>query len=195
MGDAALERWLRARRARNPLVKTLPMLDGFVTAMAAGPMGLDLIGHICAALAVEPSALDVGATPEFAAIKAMADRFNALGEILSDAEPKPLHKRKSNGDIDASEWCEGFMAAVNLDRNAWKAVLDLDSHLHGLMLPILLHCKNSLGEPMLGPPRQGIETQIFLKQAYTDIPMSVRGIRQHYHFTRYEQPRPAAPYR
>src|ERR1035441_53468 len=103
MGDAALERWLRARRARNSLGTTLPMLDGFVTAMAAGPMGLDLIAHICAALAVDRSAFDVGGTPEFVAIKAMADRFNALGETLADAEPKPHHKRKSNGDIDASE--------------------------------------------------------------------------------------------
>jgi uncharacterized protein len=195
MGDAELERWLRARRAHNPLVKTLPMLDGFVTAMAAGPIGLDLMGHICAALALKRSAWDVGATPEFAAIKATADRFNALSATLSDAEPKPLHARKSNGDIDAAPWCEGFLTAVNLDRKAWQDVLNLDNHLHGLTLPILLHCKNNRGEPMLGPPRAGIETQIFLKQAYTDIPMSVRAIRDHYHVTRYNEPPHRAPYR
>ena len=34
MGDAELERWLRARRTRSPLVTSLPMLDGFVTAIA-----------------------------------------------------------------------------------------------------------------------------------------------------------------
>ena len=64
-------------------------------------------------------------------------------------------------------------------------MLDLDSHLHGLMLPILLHCKTSAGQPMLGPPRAGLQTQLFLKQAYTDIPMCVQAIRQHYRFTRY----------
>jgi uncharacterized protein len=195
MGDAQLERWLRTRRARNPLVKTLPMLDGFVTAMAAGPLNLDLMGQICAALAIEPSAINRGGSPEFAAIKATADRFNAVGASLMDGEPSPHHKRKPNGDIDASEWCEGFLAAVNLDPKAWRDMLNLDSHLHGLVLPILLHCKNSFGEPMLGPPRPGIETEIFLKQAYTDIPMSVRAIRDHYHFARHDQPRRGAPYR
>jgi uncharacterized protein len=195
MGDAELERWLRARRARNPLAKTLPMLDGFATAMAAGPLGLDLVAQICAALAVERSAFDVGGTPEFAAIKAMADRFNAISQRLGDAEPSPLHKRKPNGDVDAAEWCEGFLAAVNLDRNAWKAVIESSAHHYGLMLPILIHCKTSSGAPLLGPPRAGIETQIFLKQAYTDIPMCVRAIRDHYHVTRYDQPRSSAPYR
>jgi uncharacterized protein len=113
----------------------------------------------------------------------------------STRRPSPEGDRKSNGDIDASEWCEGFLAAANLDRKAWKAILDPDSHLHGLMLPILLHCKNSFGEPLLGPPRPGIETQIFLKQAYTDIPMCVRAIREHYHVTRNDQPRSAGPNR
>ncbi len=185
MGDAELERWLRARRTRSPLVTSLPMLDGFVTAMAAGPLGQDPIRQICAALAVEHSAFEVGGTPDFAAIKAMADRFNRISQAIMDAEPKPLHRRKPDGDIDASQWCEGFMAAVNFDPKAWKDVLDLDSHLHGLMLPILLHCKTSAGQPMLGPPRAGLQTQLFLKQAYTDIPMCVQAIRQHYRFTRY----------
>lgn len=64
------------------------------------------------------------------------------------------------------------------------------------MLPILIHCKTSPREPLLGPPRPGIETQIFLKKAYADnIPRSVRAIREHYHVTHYDQPRPRASYR
>lgn len=195
MNNAELESWLRARRARHPLVRTLPMVDGFVTAMAAGPLDLDLIGQICAALAVEPSAFNTGGTPEFAAIKAMADRFNAVGAGLSDGPPKPLHRRKTNGEVDASEWCEGFLAAVNLAPKAWKDLLDPNSPLNGLMLPIMLHCKNSFGQPMLGQPRPGAETQSFIKRAYTDIPAHVSAIRDHYHLRRYDQPRPAAPFR
>lgn len=195
MGGTELGHWLRARRERNPLARTLPMVDGFVTAMAAGPLGLDLINQVRAALAVDRSAFDVGEPPEFAAIKAVVDRFNAISHRLGDAEPSPLHKRKPNGDIDASEWCEGFLAAVNLDRRAWKDVIEPTAHLYGLMLPILIHCKTSSGEPLLGPPRPGIETQIFLNKAYADIPMSVRAIREHYHVTHYDPARPRAPAR
>lgn len=195
MGEAELDRWLRARRARGALATSLPKLDGFVTAMAAGPMGQDLIGLICDALALERSAFDVGGTPEFAAIKATADRFNALGQRLADGDLAPLHRKKPNGEVDASEWCEGFLAAANLAPAAWKAVLEPTSPLYGLMLPILAHCKTSTGEPWLGPPRPGAATQRFLKQAYTEIPMSVAAIYQHYHFTPTPAPRPRAPYR
>lgn len=190
MGYAELAQWLHARRAWGPLAKTLPMLDGFVTAMAAGPLGRDLFGQICAALAVERSVLDMGATPEFAAIKATANRFNAISQRLEDADPDPLHKRNADGSVDAAEWCEGFLAAVNLERTAWKEVLDVTSPLHGLMLPVLVHCNTKSGAPLLGPPRPGIETRAFLRQADTEIPMSVRAIRDHYHGTHYDRPGP-----
>lgn len=192
MGDVELGRWLHARRARGPLATTLPMLDGFVTAMAAGPLGRDLLGQICGALAVGRSALDVGGTLEFAAFRATADRFNAISQRLEDADPDPFHQRKPNGSVDATEWCEGFVAAVDLDRAAWKEVLDLASPLHGLMLPILVHCKTKLGAPMLGRPRPGIQTQTRLRQAYADIPTCVRAIRNHYHVTHYDKPRSGA---
>ncbi len=194
MGNAELESWLRARRARNPLVRTLPMLEGFVTAMAAGPLDLDIIGQICAALAVERSAFEAGGTKEFSAIKAMADRFNAVGAALSNGRLEPRHQRKPNGSVDASEWCEGFLAAVNLHPKAWKDVLDPNSPLNGLMLPIMLHCKNSFGQPMLGQPRPGAETQSFIKRAYTDIPVHVCAIRDHYHVRRYDQPQTGIPH-
>lgn len=192
MGDQELERWLYARRSRQPLAKTFPMLDGFVAAVVAGPSMDDPPAWIGPLLAVEPSAFDTGGTPEFAAIKTVADRFNAIGADLQGAGLKPRHRRKANGDIDASDWCEGFMAAVNLRRAAWGDLLNPDNRLNGLMLPIMLHCKDSLGRPLLGPPRPGQETQIFLKQAYADIPMCVAAIREHYHVIWYDDPRHAS---
>lgn len=195
MSDAELDRWLRARRALGPLATSLPMLDGFVTAMAAGPMGQDLIDFICGALALERRAFNVGGTPEFAAIKATADRFNAIGQRLSDGEPAPLHRKTSDGEVDASEWCQGFLAAANLAPAAWKAVLEPSAPLYGLMLPILVHCKTSSGEPWLGPPRPGATTQPFRKPAYTEIPTTLAAIYQHYHFRPTSPPRKRAPYR
>ena len=54
-----------------------------------------------------------------------------------------------------------------------------------LQVPIAASLQTSAGQPMLGPPRAGLQTQLFLKQAYADIPMCVQAIRQHYRFTRY----------
>lgn len=181
MEDRDLDRWLQARRLKKPLAGNLAMLDGFVTALAAGPLDQDLMGAILAALALEPAALNTGGTPEFAAIKAAADRFNRITEGLDDGVCTPHHRRRGNGDIWPADGCEGFLACVNLNLADWDTVMNPANTLHGLMLPILLYCKDEDGLPWLGPPRPGPETQAFIRNAWNDIPMSVVGIRNHYH--------------
>ena len=45
---------------------------------------------------------------------------------------------------------------------------------HGLLLPIVLHCiDDASGEPMFGPPREGLETEEFLHTDHHDIPLVV----------------------
>lgn len=41
------------------------------------------------------------------------------------------------------------------------------------MLPILLYCNDASGQPLLGPPREGPETEQFLRNAYHDIPLVI----------------------
>ena len=41
MSEAQIERWLNTRRAKKPLARNYSMLDGFLTAMAAGPLDLE----------------------------------------------------------------------------------------------------------------------------------------------------------
>jgi uncharacterized protein len=182
MDDKELDRWLQARRARKPLATNLAMLDGFVTALAAGPLDLDLIGSLLAALALDQDALNTGATPEFAAIKAAADRFNRITGALEDGIVEPHHRRRGNGDTWPADWCEGFLAAVKLNLAEWHSVMDPANQLNGLMLPILLYCKDEQGRPYLGPPRPGPQTQTFISEVWNDIPLSVATIRNHYHF-------------
>jgi uncharacterized protein len=183
MSEAQIERWLNTRRVKKPLARNYSMLDGFLTAMAAGPLDLNIMALICAAVGVGPSAFKGRHT---SLIMAVADRFNAIGAALEGEGLNPHYRFKANGDIDARDWCEGFMAAVNLNRDDWKAVLDPDSHLNGLMLPVLIHCVDAHGRPLLGPPRKGAETEAFLRHAYTDIPVCVGGIRNHYHVRHYD---------
>jgi uncharacterized protein len=71
----------------------------------------------------------------------------------------------------------GFLAAMRLRFEAWRPLRDLNCIEHGLLLPILLHCVDPLGQPMLGPPREGPETEAFLRSAYHDIPLVIPEIR------------------
>jgi yecA family protein len=183
MEDKELDRWLQARRAIGPLTTNLAMLDGFITALAAGPVGLDLIGALLEALALEHGALNVGGTPEFAAMKAAADRFNRIGaELTNRTIIRPHHRRRGNGDIWPADWCEGFLAAVNLNRADWKTAMDPSHPLHEKMLPILLYCQDDRGKPYLGRPQPSAETKAVYAEAWKGIPTVVAAIRHHYHF-------------
>jgi uncharacterized protein len=136
-----LEPWLQARAEQHPLARSLPMLDGYVAAIVAGPVSMSPLDWICPLLAIDADAFNHGSTPEFAAISAVALRHNDISNVLSIAPRRfaPVHGRKQNGDVDARPWCQGFHAAMRLRLSAWAPLLDISSIHHGLLLPILLH--------------------------------------------------------
>ena len=73
-----LERWLQDRAARRPVATSVPMLDGYVAAIVAGPVSIDPLDWICPLLAVDTDAFNHGGSPEFAAICAVARRHNDI---------------------------------------------------------------------------------------------------------------------
>jgi len=98
---------------------------------------------------------------------------------------EPMHRRKANGDVDPRTWRQGFYAAMRLRLPAWAPLLDASNVNHGLLLSILLHCRDDQGRPLLGPPRRGRETGDFLRNAYADIPAAVEAMRQYWMPIRY----------
>ncbi|WP_275199677.1 UPF0149 family protein [Bradyrhizobium sp. CSA207] len=146
---AALERWLQARIDRHPAATSLPMLDGYVAAIVAGPVSMSPLDWICPLLAIDADAFNHGGTPEFAAISAVAQRHNEISNVLTTAPDRfePMHQRKANGDVDLGPWCQGFYTAMRLRLSAWAPLLDASNVNHGLLLPILLHCRDDQGRP------------------------------------------------
>jgi uncharacterized protein len=178
-----LERWLQARVDRHPAATSLPMLDGYVAAIVAGPVSISPLDWICPLLAIDADAFNHGGTPEFAAISAVALRHNEISQILSTTPSQfaPMHRRRINGDVDPRPWCQGFYGAMQLRLSAWAALLDTSNVNHGLLLPILLYCRDDQGQPLLGPPQSGREN----RRAYADIPAAVEATRQHWMPIRY----------
>ncbi|MGE5159845.1 MAG: UPF0149 family protein [Gemmatimonas sp.] len=188
---ADLERWLQARVDQHPVATGLPMLDGYVAAIVAGPVSMSPLDWICPLLAIDADAFNHGGTPEFAAISAVALRHNEISNTLSTAPDRfvPLHRRKLDGDVDPRPWCQGFHAAMRLRLSAWAPLLDANNVNHGLLLPILMHCHDDQGRPLLGKPRNGHETRDFLRNASADIPAAVEAARQYWMPIRYGRAR------
>jgi uncharacterized protein len=186
-----LDRWLQARADRHPIATSIPTLDGYVAAIVAGPVSMSPLDWICPLLAIDADAFNHGDTPEFAAISAVALRHNEISQTLSTAPDQfePMHRRKSNGDIDPRPWCQGFYAAMRLRLSVWAPLLDASNVNHGLLLPILLHCRDDQDRPLLGPPRSGRETEDLLRNPYLDISAAVEATRQYWMPIRYARGR------
>lgn len=129
-----LDRWLHARPERHPVATSLPVLDGYVAAIVAGPVSISPLDWICPLFAIDADAFNHGGTPELAAISAVALRYNEISNTLSTAPDrfKPMHRREASGDIDARPWCQGFYAAMLLRISAWAPLLDASNLHHSL---------------------------------------------------------------
>ena len=187
MSLAELDRWLQDRAERRPVATSLPMLDGYVAAIVAGPVSISPLDWICPLLAIDADAFNHGGTAEFAAISAVVQHHNGISNTLSN-NPKRfelIHQRKPNGDLDARPWCLGFHAAMQPRLSAWAQLLDTRNINHGLLLPILLHRVDDQGHPLLGPTRKDPKTEAFLRDAHTNIPAVVEAMRQYWMPIRY----------
>jgi len=189
MGDQELDAWLRARARLKPRATNISMVDGFVAAVVAGPVSLHPVRWIEALLAVDDAAFDIGGTPEFAAIKAVADRHNAISEAMINGVFTPLYATAADGSVDASDWCRGFMAALALSRRSWRVVLDPAGVQHRLMEPILLHVPQKPSRPGANPAAVDI-ARSSLKKARRDIPRCVMRMREHFQLQRFGTPQP-----
>jgi uncharacterized protein len=163
----------------SPLIDGVSMLDGYLTATIVGPCSIDPHEWLRHMLGPH-SGLGMEGTKQAAAIMAIVARFNAISEGLSTAPERyaPIFERTDDGTVLAGPWCMGFLAAMRLRYDVWRPLRDISRIEHGLLLPILLHCTDSAGRPVLGPVRPGLEGQEFLRTAYHDIPLVIPAIRE-----------------
>jgi uncharacterized protein len=176
-----LGRWIKRRADRRPTVSSLSMLDGYVAAIVAGPVSIDPLDWICPLLAIDADAFNHGGTPEFAAISAVALRHNVISDTLATAPKrfKPIYRLKPGGGVDVRPWCQGFYVAMKLRLLAWSPLLNRSDIRHGLLLPILAFCADDTGRPVIAMSESVPVTRL-LRDAHTDIPIAIDGIRQYW---------------
>jgi yecA family protein len=175
--------WMSARakstRLRHPQATSLSMLDGAVAAVVAGPVSMHPEEWVCPLLGVAPDAFNHD-TKTFSAIAATLMRHNDISETLS-TEPErfePLYLRNEDGEIDPRPWCMGFYAVMNLRPLVWSRLINPNGNKHKLVRPILIHCVDSAGLPLLGAqPRDKRETS-FALDPVREIPAAVEALRQ-----------------
>ena len=175
--------WMSARakstRLRHPQATSLSMLDGAVAAVVAGPVSMHPEEWVCPLLGVAPDAFNHD-TKTFSAIAATLMRHNAISETLS-TEPErfePLFLRSPNGEIDPQPWCMGFYAVMQLRPFAWSRLMSPNGNKHKLVRPILIHCVDGAGLPLLDAQPRAIGARFFALDTVRDIPTAIEAMRQ-----------------
>ena len=164
---------------RHPQATSLSMLDGAAAAVVAGPVSMMPEEWVCPLLGVNPDDFNHD-TETFSAIAATLTRHNAIVNALSTKPEsfKPLFVRRPNGEVDARAWCMGFYAVITLRLLAWSRLMSPNAPEHGLLLPILFHCVDPSGRPVLDPHRRHPNAPSFAHEAWRDIPTVVEAVRQ-----------------
>ena len=187
-----LDLWLQERAkstiSPHPAATSIPMLDGFITAIVAGPTSFNPPDWICRLLGVEFAAF-TSENEETFAICAVALRHNEISNTLSTA-PKtfePMFARKSDGGFDVQTWCDGFYAAIQLRPQAWSPMLNAGSAEHRLLRPILIHCLDEAGLPVLDAKQSGPGQSPPNGEPRHQIPPSIEEMRQYWMPIRYRR--------
>jgi yecA family protein len=170
----------------HPQATSLSMLDGAIAAVVAGPVSMMPEEWVCPLLGVDPDDFNHD-TETFSAIAATLMRHNAISNTLSTKPNgfKPLFLRTPNGEVDPRPWCMGFYAVVKLRLLTWSRLMSPNAIEHRLLLPILSHCVDTTGRPVLGAPRHSIADPPFAQDPSRDIPAVVEALRQFWMPTRF----------
>jgi yecA family protein len=168
----------KSTRLRHPQA-TLSMLDGAVAAVVAGPVSMHPEEWVCPLPGVAPDAFNHD-TKTFSAIAATLMRHNAISETLS-TEPErfePLFMRSPNNEIDPRPWCMGFYAVMKLRPIEWFRLTSPNAIKHKLLQPILIHCVDGVGHPVLDAMPRAIGAPSVALDPGRDIPAAVEALTQ-----------------
>lgn len=175
--------WMSARakstRLRHPQATSLSMLDGAVAAVVAGPVSMHPAEWVCPLLGVAPDAFNHD-TKTFSAIAATLMRHNAISETLSTKPEsfEPLFLRRSDGKTDPQPWCMGFYAVMKLRPIEWSRLTSPNAIEHKLLRPILIHCVEGAGLPVLDGQPCALTEPSFALDPGRVIPAAVEAMRQ-----------------
>jgi len=152
----------------------LSELDGFLTGLAIGPEPVNIDEWL--SWVIGEGFSDPKQTEHIKALL-LAQYTRITSDIADGYSVDPLFWEDEEGGIDAGEWADGFMGAVDLRPEAWLPILeDKEARLH--MVPILALACDEDGAPLLRLAGQDFAR--IVDDVETIIPQAMDGIRDYW---------------
>jgi uncharacterized protein len=164
----ALDAWL-ASDDSPPDCMQLSELDGFLTGVAIGPGLLMPSQYMPIIFGDEEPVFEDRAQAE-AINNAILARSNEILRSIHTGDFEPIFWEGPDGEPIATEWADGFVAAVDIDPDAWEALLRSEDE-SVLLAPIMSLASGEDGRPLLeGLPG---DVQGYVAKAIANIPDAV----------------------
>jgi uncharacterized protein len=143
-----LSKYLCSERA-PPTCMLISQLDGFLTAIAAGPQRVPANEWLPIIWGgAEPTFSD--ADQETAVIEAIMQRYKEIARSLEHGFVDPIYLTAADDTPIISHWAAGFLDAVRLRQDAWKPLL-MSEWAGKLFSPILDAAEGEHEEPRAEP--------------------------------------------
>jgi uncharacterized protein len=167
----ALDTWL-ASDDSPPDCMQLSELDGFLTGVAIGPGLLMPSQYMPTVFGDEEPMFEDPAQAE-AINNAIHARYNEILRSIDAGAFEPIFWEGPDGEPIATEWADGFVAAVDLDPDAWEALLRSEDD-SVLLAPIMSLASDEDGRPLL----EGLPGDVagYVAQATANIPDAIEQI-------------------
>jgi uncharacterized protein len=171
---AALDEMLSSPDAPEGCMQ-LSELDGFLTGLAVAPEGVELEDWLPMVVA---DGFENPDDAEEAKVLLVEHYERIAGDLADGFSIDPLFWEDDNGKVDAGEWADGFMAAVDMAPEAWLPILeDQEARMH--MVPILALACDEDGAPLLR--LTGPDLERIVDNVETVIPKAVEEIRDYWY--------------
>lgn len=183
---ADLERWLQARVDQHPAATNLPILDGYVAAIVAGPVSMSPLDWICPLLAIEADTFNRGGTPEFAAISAVALRHSEISQSFRPrlaSSPRCTGAKSMATPIripDARVFMARCGSGCRRGRRCWTPAMSITTCFCPFCCTVATIRSSRCSDA---------QSSRATWRAYADIPPAVEAIRQYWMPIRYARAR------
>jgi uncharacterized protein len=157
-------------------------LDGFLTAVAAGPQEVPPTEWLAMVWGEGgPPFTDAAEQEEIERL--ILDRYDQVWRDLAGDPPQctPIYWLTNDDEEVAFDWAEGFMVGVYLRADAWMPLIADETNAE-MLGPILFLCEDENGEPLIEVDAD--EADALLRSAPDAIPEAVIEIAQFWHAQR-----------
>ena len=170
-----LESFLESERMPESAMN-LSMLDGFLTAVAAGPEPIPPTEWL-EMIWGEAGPPFANAAEEEEIERLILARQDQIWRDLSGDPPQctPIYWLTEDDQEIAFDWAEGFMVGVYLRAEAWMPLIGDETHAE-MLGPILFLCEDENGDPLIQVDDE--EAEELLTSAPAAIPQAVIEIAQ-----------------